>query len=171
LSIPAPSARRRRLLAALGAVLFAPLARSEEFEGIHYEVIAAGSPSSAREAARLMLGLLGGGDITAAARLSNAPERRAQVLRDYMASVGEAEFRRVFAQYAVAPVSLELALGERRLLIWDLPGADRNIAGQYFIRRGRRFVMDEEPGPERARLQRLLRAYREGKLRPSGGTG
>ena len=131
----------------------------------------AGSPSSAREAARLLLGLLGGGDIEAAARLSNAPERRAQVLRDYRASVGEAEFRRVFAQYAATPVALELALGDRRLLIWDLPGADRDIAGQYFIRRGRRFVMDEEPGAERAALQRLLRAYREGRLRPSGGKG
>jgi hypothetical protein len=155
----------------LGAVLAAPLARAEEYESIRYDVIAPGSPSSAREAARLMLGLLGGGDIEAAAKLSNAPQRRAQVLRDYMASVGEAEFRRVFAQYAVTPVSLEVALGERRLLIWELPGTERNIAGQYFIRRDRRFLMDEEPGPDRARLQQLLRAYRERKLRLSGEKG
>jgi hypothetical protein len=171
LSTRTTSASRRRLLAAFAAACVAPVARPEEFEGIRYDVVAPGSPSSAREAARLMLGLLGGGDIEAAARLSNAPQRRAQVLRDYMASVGEAEFTRVFAQYAAAPVSLELALGERRLLIWDLPGAERNIAAQYFIRRDRRFVMDEEPGPDRAHLQRLLRAYREGRLRPSGGTG
>jgi hypothetical protein len=93
------------------------------------------------------------------------------VLRDYLASVGAAEFRRVFSQYAAAAVSFELAVGERRLLIRDLPGADRSAAGQYFVRRNGAFVLDDAPGKERAKLERLLRAYREGRFRPSAGTG
>jgi hypothetical protein len=157
------------LLAALLA-LAAPRARSEEhsFDGIRYDLVPAGSPTSARDAAQRILGHLARGDIDAAAQLSNAPERRAQVLRDYLASVGEAEFRRVYSQYAATPVSMEVAVGERHLLIWDLPG---NAAGQFFVQRDGAFVLDEVPSEERRRLQRLLRAYREGKFRPSGGTG
>ena len=154
----------------LAATLVAPLARSDEqsFEGIRYQVVPANSPSSARDTARRVLEHLARGEIDAAAQLSNGPERRAQVLGDYLASVGEAEFKRVYAQYAQAPVSVELAIGERHLLIWDLAGS---AAGQFFIRRDGAFLMDDVPGEERRRLQRLLRAYREGRFRPSGGTG
>lgn len=164
------SASRRRFIALLAA-LAAPPAWAESFEGVAYEVVAPGSPASARDTARRVLEHLVRGDVDAAAQLSNAPERRAQVLRDYLASVGEAEFRRVYAQYAASPVAVEIAVGERHLVIWDLTGAAREAAGQFFVRREGGFLLDDVPGAERRRLQRLLRAYRDGKFRPSGGTG
>ena len=150
-------------------MLVARLARSGEFsfEGIRYSPVAPGSPASARDTARRVLDHLAHGDIDAAAALSNAPERRAQVLRDYLASVGEAEFRRVFLQYAQAPASAELAIGERHLIIWDLAGTP---AGQFFVRREGGFLIDDVPNSDRLRLQRLLRAYRAGRFKPSGGT-
>jgi len=121
---------------------------------------------SARPTAQLLLQHLAAGDIDAAAALSNAPERRAQVLRDYRMSVGEAEFRRIFAEYAKRQVVREIALGERRLLMWDL---DRELGAQYFVRADNRFLLDDVPNPERTELRRVLLAYRQGRIRPSAG--
>jgi len=45
---------------------------------------------SAQPVAREVLRYLAAGDIEQAAQLSNAPQRRAEVLRDYRQSVGEA---------------------------------------------------------------------------------
>ena len=122
---------------------------------------------SAQPVAREVLRYLAAGDIEQAARLSNAPQRRAEVLRDYRQSVGEAEFRRVFAEYAAHRVALELAIGERRLLVWDL---GKEVGAQYFVRAGERFVIDDVPSAERSELRRLLMAYRAGRLKPSAGT-
>jgi hypothetical protein len=121
---------------------------------------------SARPTAQQLLKLLAAGEIDAAAELSNAPPRRREVLRDYQATVGEAEFRRVFGEYAERRVVAEFAIGERRLIVWDLGDASHHLAGQYFVRAGERFVLDDVPGEERQRLQRLLAAYRAGRLRP-----
>jgi hypothetical protein len=121
---------------------------------------------SAQATAQLLLQRLASGDIEAAAALSNAPERRAQVLRDYRASVGEAEFRRIFAEYAKRPVLREIALGARRLLVWDL---DSQLGAQYFVRDGNRFVLDDVPSAERTQLRRVLLAYRQGRIKPSAG--
>ena len=57
------------------------------------------APASALDAAKLLNLHLSTGDIEEAALLSNAPRRRFEVLRDYRESVGEEEFKRVFAQY------------------------------------------------------------------------
>ena len=122
---------------------------------------------SAQPAAREMLRYLAAGDIEQAASLSNAPERRAEVLREYRQSVGDAEFRRVFADYASHPLVAELAIGERRLVIWDL---GRGVGGQYFVRAGDRFVIDDVPSDGRSELRRLLAAYRTGRLKPLAGT-
>ena len=122
---------------------------------------------SAQPVAREMLRYLAAGDIEQVASLSNAPERRAEVLRDYRQSVGDAEFRRVFADYASHPLVAELAIGERRLVIWDL---GRGVGGQYFVRAGDRFVIDDVPSDGRSELRRLLAAYRTGRLKPLAGT-
>jgi len=123
---------------------------------------------SAASAARRVLEHLAAGDIEAAAALSNAPQRRREVLREYRARVGEPEFRRVFAEYLAQPVLAEVALGERRLLMRRVDG---ELVGQYFVRAVPDFVVDDAPGEERARLQQVLRGYRSGRLRLSGGTG
>ena len=123
---------------------------------------------SAQDAALQILKHLAAGELEAAAALSNAPQRRLEVLRDYQRSVGEAEFKRVFGRY-FAPenrVVMEAAIGHHRLLVWELGEARHELAGQYFVQLGGRFVMDDVPSPERAELQRVLAAER--KKRNSG---
>ena len=85
------------------------------------------------------------------------------MLRDYRASVGEAELRRVFAEYGKRNVVHEIALGDRRLLMWDLDG---QLGAQYFVRAGDRFVLDDVPNAERTGLRRVLLAYRQGNGQP-----
>lgn len=109
-----------------------------------------------------VLRLLADGDIETAAKLSNAPERRLEVLRDYRKRVGDEEFKRAFARYFETPVVAEVALGPRRLLVWNL-GED--LAAQYYIEREGRFVMDDVPSPARAELARILREFRSGHLK------
>jgi hypothetical protein len=118
---------------------------------------------SAKESATRLLALLAEGDIEAAARLSNAPERRYEVLRDYRAQVGEAEFKRVYARYFEPGNRLmaEAAIGKRRLLVWQLGQAGGHLAGQFFVEVDGRFVLDDVPSPERQRLERVLREYRK----------
>jgi hypothetical protein len=125
---------------------------------------------SARGASARLLRLLAAGNIDAAAELSNAPARRREVLRDYLRSVGEAEFRRVFGEYAERRVVSEVAIGDRHLIVWDLGDAEHHLAGQYFVRVPGGFLLDDVPSEERLRLARLLRAYRTGRIKPSGGT-
>lgn len=135
---------------------------------IRYQLIAPASADSASETAQRMLSLLGEGKIDDAATLSNAPQRRREVLRDYRDAVGEAEFRRVFAQYASPPNRLvaEVVIGERHLLVWDLADAGHRLAGQYFVRAAGEFLLDDVPNEQRSRLQRVLGAYRQGRIKP-----
>ena len=58
-----------------------------------------GTPDSARAAALQLLQHLAEGNLEAAAAMSNAPQRRLEVLRAYRDKVGEEEFRRVYARY------------------------------------------------------------------------
>ena len=123
--------------------------------------------ASARQTANRVLRHLADGDIEQAALLSNAPRRRYEVLREYRASVGENEFKRVFAQYFVPENRLvaEMALDEHRLLVWDLGEAGHRLAGQYYVEVEGKFLMDDVPSEKRAQLRRVLEAYRTGKAR------
>ena len=118
---------------------------------------------SARPTAERILEHLAAGDIDSAAALSNAPEQRAELLRAYRDRVGEAEFRRVFAEYASRPVVREIAIGDRRLLIWDI---GKQLSGQYFVRANGQFVMDDVPSDERTQLRRVLNSYRNSRSGP-----
>jgi hypothetical protein len=127
------------------------------------------TPTSALNAAKLVNLHLSAGDIEEAALLSNSPRRRFEVLRDYRESVGEEEFKRVFAQYLVPENKLfaEIAIGRHRLLIWELKEAGQNqprLAGQYFVEVDGRYLMDDVPNDERTSLREVLEAYRSGKL-------
>ena len=147
------------------AALFLALALDAAAEPSTYRLIGAG-PESARGTSAQVLQLLAAGEIDAVARLSNAPERRGEVLRDYRASVGEAEFRRIFAEYAARPIIAEVAIGERRLVIRDLDATPQHFAGQYFVREGNAFVIDDVPTAERAELARVLADYRAARIKP-----
>ena len=122
---------------------------------------------SARPTAQRLLQRLAAGDIDAAAALSNAPEQRAELLRAYRDRVGDSEFRRVFTQYAAKRVMREIAIGEHRLVIWDLDGP---LGAQYFVRSAEGFLLDDVPSAERTELRRVLAAYRSGRIKPSAGT-
>jgi hypothetical protein len=130
---------------------------------LRYEVLDSSTAQSrsARSTASEILRHLAEGSIEKAAALSNAPQRRFEVLRDYRASVGEEEFKRVFTQYLNSRVVEEIAIGPRRLLIWDLAEASHHLAGQYYVEVEGRFVMDDVPSAERAKLTRVLQSYRK----------
>jgi len=112
---------------------------------------------SAQPVALAILKHLAEGRIEEAAKLSNEPKERERVLRDYLASVGEDEFKRVFAEYLAHPVTTELALGPRRLIMWQL---GPRLAGQYYVQSGAGFLMDDRPSDERTELRRALESYR-----------
>ena len=117
---------------------------------------------SAQAAALQLLRLLSQGDIEAAARLSNAPRRRLEVLHEFRNAVGEEEFKRLFGRY-FAPgnrIAMEAAIGKRRVVIWDLGEAGHQLAGQYYVEVDGKFVMDDVPNEERAKLQRVLEKIR-----------
>ena len=124
------------------------------------------APTTALDAAKLLNLHLSAGDIEEAALLSNAPRRRFEVLRDYRESVGEEEFKRVFAQYFYAENRLlaEIGVGKHRLLIWDLKEGATRIAGQYFVEIDGRYLVDDVPNDERTSLRWVLEAYRNGRL-------
>jgi len=127
-------------------------------------LLASGSAGSALEAAKQLLRYLADGNIEEAARLSNAPQRRYELLRDYRAKVGEEEFKRVFGQYFHPENRLvaEYRLGSRRLLIWDLGEEAHHLAGQYYVEiEEGKFLMDDVPGEERSRVRQALDSYRK----------
>ena len=127
-----------------------------------YRVITA-PEESAQPAAREFLRRLADGDLEAAARLSNAPERRLEVLRDYRDAVGEAAFKAIYARYFHPSnrVLAEAAIGPRRLIIWQLGEEGGQLAGQFFVEVDGKFLLDDVPSEGRAALQRVLQQYRE----------
>lgn len=121
-----------------------------------------GTPSSARAAALELLQHLAEGNLEAAAAMSNAPQRRLEVLRAYRDKVGEEEFRRVYARYFAPENRLiaEIAAGPRRLLVWELGDAGEHISGQVYVESGGKFLLDDVPSRERTELRALLKNYR-----------
>jgi hypothetical protein len=133
---------------------------------------AALAPDSPVNSARLMSRHLTAGDIEEAALLSNSPRRRFEVLKDYLESVGEAEFKRVYAQYFDPrnPLVAEIAIGRHHVLVWrldiemrDEKRAATRFAAQYYIEVEGRYLLDDVPSEERTRLRRVFDAYRTGR--------
>ena len=120
---------------------------------------------SAHPTALRVLRHLADGELEAAAALSNAPRERLELLRGYREVVGEAEFKRVYTRYLAPQNKLiaEVALGPRRLLVWDLGEAGNRIAGQFYVEVDGGFVMDDKPSRERSELRALLEKYRSSK--------
>ena len=128
-------------------------------------------PTSALDSAKLIYLHLSDGDIEQAALLSNSPRRRYEELRNFRERFGEQEFKRVFALYFSPQNRLiaEIAIDNRRLLVWDLREGTKWIAGQYFVEVDGAYLIDDVPNEQRTRLRWVLEAYRTGKipLRPS----
>jgi hypothetical protein len=117
---------------------------------------------SAKPVALRILRHLAAGEIEQAAQLSNAPRQRHEVLSDFQARVGEEEFKRVYGEF-LSPenrVIAEVALGPRRLLVWQLHTANDRVIGQYYVLVDGRFVMDDERTRARAELARVLARFR-----------
>lgn len=124
-------------------------------------------PTSALNTAKLLNRHLSAGEIEEAALLSNTPRRRYEVFRDYRNTIGEDEFKRVFARYFYPENRLlaEIVIGRHHLLIWDLKESGR-LAGQYFVEVEGRFLLDDVPSETRSGLRRVLEAWRNGTVRP-----
>ena len=132
-------------------------------EELRYEVIQPGSASSSRDTALQILRHLANGELEAASKMSNAPQRRLEVLRQFQGSVGEEQFKHLFGRY-FAPenrILAEAAIGKHRLLIWDLGEAGNQLAGQYYVEADGRFLMDDVPSETRSKLQRVLESFRQ----------
>lgn len=154
----------KKLAAFIACIALAACAHEAPRESAPYQLIE-NPAESAQPVALQVLRYLAAGDIEQAAKFSNAPERRAEVLREFRARVGDQEFKRVYSEY-LAPenrVIAELALGPRRLLVWKLGTAGDRVVGQYYVRVDNRFVLDDERSPERAELTRALAKYRSTK--------
>ena len=124
------------------------------------------APTSALDAARLLNLHLSTGDIEEAALLSNSPRRRFEVLQDYRRTIGDDEFRRVFAEYFDVKNKLiaEIVIGPHSMLVWNQT-ATSNIAGQFFVKMDDgRYLVDDIPNSTRASLRQVLEAYRAGKI-------
>jgi len=117
---------------------------------------------SARDTALTVLKHLAAGEVEQAAALSNAPQRRFEVLRDYRDSVGEEVFKRAFGRFLEPENRLiaEVAIGPRRLLVWALGDAGGELAGQFYVEVDGKFLLDDVPSRQRAELRRVLRRYR-----------
>ena len=151
----------KKLAAFIACLALAACAHESPRETSPYQVIE-NPAESAQPVALEILRHLAAGDIEQAAKFSNAPKRRAEVLREFRARVGEEEFKRVYSEY-LAPenrVIAELALGPRRLLVWKLRTAGDRVVGQYYVLADGRFLMDDERSSERAELARALAKYR-----------
>jgi hypothetical protein len=146
-------------------LFFAAVALAQELPA--YTRVEPGSAGSAYATAKTLLAHLAEGDIEAAAALSNAPETRADVLRYYRETVGDEEFKRIFSRYLqpANPLIAEVAVGPRRLLLWRLGEADDHVAGQFYVEKEGRFLMDDVPSEERSKLRLILEGFRSGKLR------
>ena len=159
-------------LALTAAFAFAPALHAAERtldvgngKTLRYELLDQDAPSSsARATALVVLRHLADGNIAEAARLSNAPARREEVLREYQSSVGGEEFKRVFLQYLdnSNAVVAEVAIGAHRLIIWRLAGPGKPLAGQFYVERDGRFLLDDVPSETRSNLRRVLQSYRAG---------
>jgi hypothetical protein len=150
---------RARFLLLACLVAAAPAFAEEE---LHYRVIT-DPAESAQPVAMQLLRHLADGDIEAAAALSNAPERRLEVLRNFRQAIGEDEFKRLFGRY-FAPenrVLMEAAIGQHRMIVWDLGEAGNQLAAQYYVAVDGKFRMDDVPNEERAKLQKVLEGYRK----------
>jgi GAF domain-containing protein len=123
---------------------------------------------SARTAARWVVQKLAEGDLHAVANVSNAPRERLKALADYQARVGPEEFKRIYARFLKHEIIDEYAVGPYHLVIWDLVEADGHLAGQYFVREGPAFMIDDRPSAAREQLRRLLQGYRKEKVAPQG---
>jgi hypothetical protein len=126
--------------------------------------------ASALDTAKLLNLHLTLGEIEEAAMLSNAPKRRFEVLKDYRETVGDEEFKRVFAQYFYPENRLvaEVAIDRHRLLLWELqtqkPPARPVLAAQYFVEVDGQYMIDDVPNDTRTRLRWVLEGYRAGKI-------
>lgn len=112
-----------------------------------------------RQTARQLVALLAEGKVEEASALSNHPQRRREVLEAYRKEVGEEEFRRVYARYREGRIVEEIAEGRHRLLIWDLG----HVAGQFFVEKDGRYLLDDEPSAARDKLRRALADYRDAR--------
>lgn len=135
--------------------------RLPDGEELRYRVIT-DPAESARETSHQLLRHLADGNIEAASAMSNAPMRRYEVLREYASAVGEEEFKRVFARYQSPAnrILLEAAIGQRRLVVWDLGEAGNHLVGQFYVRVDGKYLLDDEPNEERTQLRRVLEALR-----------
>ncbi len=141
---------------------FSYIVRTHTADAHLMDASASAAPDSALNTAKLLNRHLSTGDIEEAALLSNEPKRRFVVFREFRDSIGEEEFKRVFARYFFPENRLvaEVLIPPHSLLIWRLAD-ERHLAGQFFVQVENRWLMDDVPSQTRTRLRHVLERYRK----------
>jgi hypothetical protein len=122
-------------------------------------------PRSALETAKLVTRYLAEGRVEEASLLSNSPKARYERMRESFEGWSEEDFRNTYGRYFASEnrIVAEVAIGDHRLLLWNLKELD-HVAAFYFVDIEGRLLMDDVPNPTRANLRRVLEAYRSGKI-------
>jgi hypothetical protein len=129
-------------------------------------------PTTALDAAKLIILHLADGEIEDAALLSNSPRRRYEELVKFREASGADHFKRLYSQYFSPENRLiaEIAIDRQRLVLWELKAAEKAgrpdsiVTGQFFVEVDGLYLLDDKPNETRARLQSILRDYQSGKL-------
>lgn len=133
-------------------------------EAHRLDAAADSAPTDALSAAKLVTRHLAAGRIEEASLLSNAPRARFDRLRESLAGWTEADFERAYGRY-FAPgnrIVGEAMIGRHRLLMWHLKDVD-HLAAFYFVEVDGRLLLDDVPSEARAKLRRVLEAFRSGR--------
>jgi len=120
--------------------------------------------SDALDAARRITRLLAAGELEDVSLLSNAPKARFDRLREAFGDWTKDEFERAFGRYFNAENRIlgDAAIGRHRLLMWYLKDSD-HVTAYYFVDVDGRLLLDDAPSETRAKLRRVLEAYRAGR--------
>ena len=123
------------------------------------------APTDALSAAKLVTRYLSAGRIEEASLLSNAPKARFDRLRESLAGWSAADFEHAYGRYFLPENRIvgEAAIGNHRMLMWYLKDVD-HVAAYYFVEIDGRFLLDDFPSEARAKLRRVLEAFRTGRV-------
>ncbi len=123
-------------------------------------------PTTALGTAKLVTLYLSEGNLEDAALLSNAPKARYARLRESLAGWEARDFERAYGRYFDPDNRIvgEAAIGSHRLLMWYLKDTD-SLTAYYLVEVGGKLLLDDIPSEPRARLRKVLEAYRSGRAK------
>jgi hypothetical protein len=121
--------------------------------------------SSPLNCSYLLYSLLSKGEIDAASKLSNDPEKTKMKYVRYKERIGEQEFKKTMSDYFSGKAKLlhELTIGAASMLL--LHDADDELLAQMYVKVGDKYFVAEKETREVDQLGKLFNAVQEGTLK------